>query len=70
MSVYYKEKPEYLSKSLASIFHQTYPASQIVLVKDGKLTNELDVEIAKWHKKLKDKLSIIELLADPNKEIV
>lgn len=37
MSLYYKEKPEYLRQSLESIFNQTLIPDQVVLVKDGPL---------------------------------
>lgn len=47
MSVYYKEKPEYLQQSMESILHQTIPASDFVLVCDGPLTPELDSVIEK-----------------------
>ncbi|CZR10824.1 Glycosyl transferase family 2 [Trichococcus flocculiformis] len=42
MSVYYKEKPEYLEACLESIIQQTYQPDEIVLVKDGPLTEELE----------------------------
>jgi glycosyltransferase involved in cell wall biosynthesis len=43
MSVYAKEKPEYLKKSLESVlFDQTIPPKEMILVKDGKLTEGLD----------------------------
>lgn len=43
MSVYAKEKPDYLRKSLDSILQeQTRKPDQVVLVKDGPLTAELD----------------------------
>ncbi len=42
MSLYYKEKPEYLSECLESIFNQTLIPNEIVLVKDGPLTEELE----------------------------
>ena len=43
ISVYDKEKPEYLKVALESIWnHQTLRPSEIVLVKDGILTPELD----------------------------
>lgn len=45
MSVYYKERPEYLRQSMESILHQTVPASDFVLVCDGPLTPELDAVI-------------------------
>lgn len=42
ISVYCKEKPEYLSSAIESIINQTVKPTEIVLVKDGLLTNELD----------------------------
>lgn len=45
ISVYYKENPSYLSTSLESVFNQTLPPTEVVLVKDGSLTPELDVVI-------------------------
>lgn len=43
MSVYYKEKPEYLQQALKSIWDtQTLKPDEIVIVKDGPLTEELD----------------------------
>lgn len=42
MSVYNKERPDYLRLSLESVFSQTRKAAQVVLVKDGPLTNELE----------------------------
>ncbi len=49
--VYYKEKPEYLSKSLTSILNNTLKPSEILLIEDGKLTRELDVVIEKFKKR-------------------
>lgn len=42
LSVYYKEKTDYLKASLDSIFNQSYPPNEVILVKDGFLTPELD----------------------------
>lgn len=42
MSVYNKERPEYLEKSLRSVFDQTLLPSEVVLVEDGPLTADLD----------------------------
>ncbi|MBP3643954.1 MAG: glycosyltransferase [Alistipes sp.] len=42
ISLYYKEKPEYLHEALDSVFKQTILPNEIVLVKDGPLTAELD----------------------------
>ena len=41
MSVYVKEKAEFLKQSLDSMFNQTVPPAEIVLVEDGPLTTEL-----------------------------
>ena len=46
MSVYRREQPSFLSDSLASIFKQTVPPDEVVLVKDGPLTVELEEVIA------------------------
>ena len=62
MSVYAKEKPQYLNEALYSIWDwQTLKPEQIVLVKDGILTQELDDCVNTWKQKLKDVLSIVEL---------
>lgn len=42
MSVYFKDKPEFLKNSLESVFSQTLPPSEVVLVEDGPLTEALD----------------------------
>ena len=42
LSLYYKESPTALYQSLVSIFKQTLLPDEIVLVKDGPLTNELE----------------------------
>lgn len=42
MSVYYKENPSFLRESLLSMFNQTVKPDEIILVKDGLLTDELE----------------------------
>lgn len=42
LSVYAKEKPEYLNKCLKSILESTVLPNEIVVVKDGPLTDELE----------------------------
>lgn len=42
MSVYYKEKPQYLKQSIDSMLNQTLKPDEIILVKDGPLTHDLD----------------------------
>lgn len=55
MSVYYKEKPEYLREAMQSMFDQTVPTNDFVLVCDGPLTKELDSVI---EEKLKEHLEL------------
>ncbi len=46
ISVYFKEKPGFLEKSLESILNQTVKPDEVVLVKDGILTKELEEVIS------------------------
>lgn len=48
LSVYQKEKPDYLRQSLDSVFFQTRRATQVVLVEDGPLTSELYSIVAEY----------------------
>ena len=41
MSLYKKEKPEYLRTALDSMINQTVKPDEIILVEDGPLTDEL-----------------------------
>lgn len=62
MSIYHKEKSEYFNRAMLSIWdEQTVKPDEIVLVQDGKLTQELYEEIGNWKEKLKDILVIIPL---------
>lgn len=62
MSVYYKENPIYLKEAIESIYDkQILKPTEIVLVEDGKLTEELYQEIKRQKKKLKDILKIVRL---------
>lgn len=54
MSVYYKEKAEYLQLALESIINQTLKPDEIVLVQDGKLTEELQAVITKYQQNYPD----------------
>ncbi len=54
MSVYYKEKPEYLRQSMMSIFNQTVPTNDFVLVCDGKITDDLNSVIGEMQSKFGD----------------
>ena len=42
MSLYYKEKAEYFQQCMKSILNQTRMPEEIVIVKDGPLTDELE----------------------------
>ncbi len=48
LSIYYKESPIYFRESLNSILSQTLRPSEIILVEDGLLTEELDNEINRY----------------------
>lgn len=41
MSVYVKERPDYLKAALDSVLAQTYPVDEILMIQDGPLTEEL-----------------------------
>ena len=60
MSIYYKEKAEYFRKSLDSILEQTYLPDEIVLVKDGPLTKELEEIIKEYKNKVNLKIVPLE----------
>lgn len=45
MSLYYKEKPQHLQEALLSIFHQTTPSNDIVLVEDGIIDGDLEAVV-------------------------
>jgi len=53
MSIYHKEKAEYFDRAMQSIWdEQTIKPDEIILVQDGKLTDELYKTIERWQKKL------------------
>ena len=57
MSVYAREKASFLKESIESILAQTVPADQIVIVCDGKLTEDLDGVLSFF----KNKIELIRL---------
>lgn len=62
LSIYYKENPEYFNQAFLSIWdQQTLKPSQVVLVKDGPLSNELNETIEHWKIKLGKCLTLVEL---------
>lgn len=54
MSVYVKEKPEYLQAALESVVTQTYPVSEIMLIEDGPLTEQLYEVLGVYQEKYPD----------------
>jgi glycosyltransferase involved in cell wall biosynthesis len=62
LSIYYKEKPEYFDRAMLSIWdEQTIKPNEIILIQDGKLTDELYKIIEKWQEKLGDIFKTIPL---------
>lgn len=57
LSIYKYESPLYFKIALDSVFSQTIQPDEVVLVKDGPLTNELEEIIAEF----RDKLVIVDL---------
>lgn len=48
LSLYIKEQPSYLRQSFNSLFSQRFLPSEIILVKDGMLTPELDAVVSNY----------------------
>lgn len=62
ISVYFREKGQYLHEAIESIWsHQTVRPSEIVVVKDGPLNDELEEVLSFWQSKLQNKLRIVAL---------
>lgn len=64
MSVYYKEKPIWLKESIESMLSQTVAAEEFFVVKDGKLTEELDDVIDYYVKKFPQLFTVLSLEAN------
>lgn len=62
MSIYYKENFEWFERALVSIWdEQIVKPTQIVLVQDGSLTEELSAVLTNWKEKLGDVLTLVPL---------
>lgn len=61
MSVYYREKPEFLNQAIESIQSQTLPTDDFVLVCDGPLNEELDSIIAVKQREMGTSLNVVRL---------
>lgn len=61
MSVYSKEKKEYLEQAICSIMSQTIPPNDFVIVCDGPLSPELDAIITKFYFENSDVIQVMRL---------
>ena len=61
MSVYHKEKPEYLKQAIESIQAQTLSTNDFVLVCDGQLNEPLDSVIAVKQQEMGESLHVVRL---------
>jgi glycosyltransferase involved in cell wall biosynthesis len=62
MSVYQKEKPRYFNRAMKSIWDdQLLKPNQIILIKDGPLTGDLDKAVDDWQEKLGSILIVVVL---------
>lgn len=59
MSVYHREKPEYLKQAIESIQAQTLPTDDFVLVCDGLLNDALDKVIAAKQQEMGTMLNVV-----------
>ena len=59
MSLYVKEKPEYLRLAIDSMINQTVSPDEIVIVEDGPLNDELYAIVEEYTEKYPDLFSIV-----------
>lgn len=59
MSLYIKEKPEYLRSAIQSMVEQTYAPDEIVIVKDGEITEQLESVLSEFSKKYPQLFNIV-----------
>ena len=62
MSIFERERPDFLEKSLQSLVDQTYPADQLVLVWDGFVPKELTNVVDRF----RDKMEICDVKLERN----
>lgn len=60
MSLYHKERPEYLKECFESLLNQTVKASEWVIVKDGPLTKELEQVLSEYDSKYPSLIKFLE----------
>lgn len=59
MSLYKNERAEYFRLAIESMIHQTIPPKEIVLVKDGPLTKELDATVLDYTTKYPGLINVV-----------
>jgi len=61
LSLYIKEKPEYLDEALSSVFEQTLPPNEVVLVLDGAITEELQAVVDRFKSQYPNVFKVVPL---------
>lgn len=61
ISVYKGDNPEYFKQAMDSVINQTAKPDEIVLVKDGPVTGELENIISEYKQKMGDSLKVVGL---------
>lgn len=62
ISIYYKENPVHFNECMQSVWDkQTLKPNEIILIKDGPLSAELDQVIDFWQNKINETIKVIEL---------
>ncbi|MBC7074986.1 MAG: glycosyltransferase [Syntrophomonadaceae bacterium] len=61
MSIYKKENPNYFRQSIESMLNQIAEPEEIVIVKDGPLTDALDRIISEYADKYSSKITVVQL---------
>ncbi len=59
MSLYIKEKPEYMRLAIQSMVDQTVQPDEIIIVKDGQITDELQVVLDEYQSKYPTLFNIV-----------
>ena len=59
MSLYTKEKPEYLNQALESMVKQSLAPDEIVIVMDGEISQQLQSILTKYSKQYPGLLKIV-----------
>lgn len=61
ISVYYREKAAFLNESIESVFKQTLSPTEVVLILDGPLTEDLYIVVSRFKSRYPNKLNVIQL---------